>query len=402
MSDTLQTQTVDGSYAVDTSAGTPVMRVSSEWYNRPDDQRFCSLDELMAHTSDLRDVSHAGAIESNKIRVLAGNEDNPDDLRLVFPEKTLRDTEVAAKPTHWSFGQIASLVKAPPGYLRTLPAAIAGINLQHGLMHERTELVKTLVSGDGEDAQVRAFTGPKYGRIYDHEIVQAVHNIAGNGLGEARWKIPGQLDWSTGTYNPNTAVTKETTTLFASDRDVFMFLADDRNPIEIGKLPDGKPDLLFRGFFVYNSEVGSKSFGLATMYLRGVCANRILWGVEKFQEVCFRHSSGAPDRFAKEVMPALQSYAEASTGKLLAGINDARRTVVADDEAGQLEFLARRKFTHADSAKIIKSVTENEGHEPSSIWDFVQGISAVARDKGRQDERVSFERQATRLLPNTN
>jgi len=40
-------------------------------------------------------------------------------------------------PTHWSFGQLASQVGAPAAYLRQLPAALAGINLQYGLTANR-------------------------------------------------------------------------------------------------------------------------------------------------------------------------------------------------------------------------------------------------------------------------
>ncbi len=56
------------------------------------------------------------------------------------------------------------------------------------------------------------------------------------------------LDWSNGVYNPLVDITQDTTTLYASDRDVFLFLVDDLNPIEAGRLPDGSPDLYFRGF----------------------------------------------------------------------------------------------------------------------------------------------------------
>ena len=87
----------------------------------------------------------------------------------------------------------------------------------------------------------RRITGPNYGRIYDHELVAAVQRIAGDGVGDTRWKVPGVLDWSTGVYNPCVDVTKDTTTLYASDRDVFLFLVDDLNPIEAGTLPDGSP-----------------------------------------------------------------------------------------------------------------------------------------------------------------
>jgi hypothetical protein len=80
-------------------------------------------------------------------------------------------------------------------------------------------------------------TGPEYGRIYDHELVSAVQRIAGNGTGDTRWKVPGTLDWSSMRYNPHVDITQGTTTLYASDRDVFLFLVDDTHPIEAGRLP---------------------------------------------------------------------------------------------------------------------------------------------------------------------
>ena len=90
-------------------------------------------------------------------------------------------------------------------------------------------------------------------------------NIAGDGTGDTRWKVPGVLDWATMTHNPFVDITKDTTTLYASDRDVFLFLVDDTHPIEAGRLPNGDPDLYFRGFYCWNSEVGSKTLGIASL-----------------------------------------------------------------------------------------------------------------------------------------
>ena len=39
---------VTGGYKVDVSRGERMGRVSSEWFNRPDDERFLSLDDLFA------------------------------------------------------------------------------------------------------------------------------------------------------------------------------------------------------------------------------------------------------------------------------------------------------------------------------------------------------------------
>ena len=52
---------------------------------------------------------------------------------------------------------------------------------------------------------------------------------------------------------------------------MFLFLVDDLNPIEAGLLPDGSPDLYFRGLYCLNSEVGAKALGIASFYLRAGC-----------------------------------------------------------------------------------------------------------------------------------
>ncbi len=378
-------------YRVDPGHGERVGRVSSEWFSRPADERFLSLSDLHRSVKTRADRSRARTVESRDVRVEAAR-DNPERLGLVLPGEP-----EPVMPTHWSFGQLASLVGAPAGYLRGLPAPIAGINLQYGLTHHRAEMVKAYTTEDGR-TELRAVTGPDYGRIHDHELVDSVMRIAGNGTGDTRWKVPGVLDWSTMTYNPRVDISKETTTLYASDRDVFLFLCDDLNPIEAGRLPDGSPDLYFRGFYCWNSEVGSRTLGIASFYLRAVCANRNLWGVEQFEEVTIRHSKHAAGRFAAEAAPALQSFAESSAAGFISGIRAAREQIVArtDDDRG--EFLRRRGFSKGDTARIIDTVLVEEGHPPSSVFDFVQGITAMARTEPRQDARLEVELKAKRLL----
>lgn len=382
---------MDGPYKVgDLSAGTTDLRVQSQWFNRPDDQRFLDLDSLYASVRRRSDASWVEVVESKDLKV-AASRDDCDKLELWLPSGRL------AKPTHWSFGQVASLVGAPAGYLRRLPAFMAGLNLQYGLQEFRGEAVKVYASED-DGVELFAATGPTYGRIFDHEVVGAVRSIAGNGVGDSQWKVPGVMDWRTGLYDPHADITKESTTLFASDRDVFLFLVDDTHPIEIGKLPDGSPDLVFRGFYAWNSEVGSKTFGLATFYLRAVCQNRILWGVEGHQEIRLRHSLNAPARFAAEAAPALLEYANRSTGKLLAGIQSARAAVVARTDDERTEFLARRGFNRSEVAQVLAAVESEEGRPAESVWDFVQGITAAARSRGHQDARIEFEGRAKKIL----
>lgn len=380
-----------GAHKVDPGRGAKVSRVSSEWFSRPDDERFLSLSDLHEKVRARTDRSHTRVVESASIRVEARREDT-EALTLVLPGC---DSQVA--PTHWSFGQLASLVGAPTAYLRQLPGPLAGINLQYGLATHRAEQVKTLEVENGR-LELRAITGPDYGRIYDHELVAAVRRIAGDGTGDTRWKVPGLLDWGTNLYNPHVDVSKETTTLYASDRDVFLFLVDDLNPIEAGYLPDGSPDLYFRGFYCWNSEVGAKSLGIASFYLRAVCANRNLWGVEDFQEITIRHSKYAAGRFASEAAPALESFANSSPQPFINGIKAARANIVARTDEDRSDFLRKQGFSKGETDKIIQTVFAEEGHPPSSVFDFVQGITAVARAKPHQDARLDLESKARKLL----
>jgi hypothetical protein len=380
-----------GGYKVDISRGERIGRVSSEWFSRPDDERYLSLSELYASVKGRAERSRTRTVESAAIRVEA-HRDDPENLALVLPE-----AEAPVAPTHWSFGQLASLVSAPAAYLRQLPAPLAGINLQYGLTSHRAEQIKTLETEDGR-TELRAVTGPDYGRIYDHELVAAVQKIAGNGTGDTRWKVPGTLDWSSGVYNPMVDITKDTTTLYASDRDVFLFLVDDMNPIEAGKLSDGSPDLYFRGFYCWNSEVGAKTLGIASFYLRAVCQNRNLWGVEDFQEISIRHSKYAANRFAHEAAPALTRFADSSPRPFVEGIRAARERIVAHSDDDRTDFLRKRGFSKAETARIVETVLAEEGRPPESVFDFVQGITAVARSKPQQDTRLEMEGKAKKLL----
>src|SRR5271166_3067972 len=338
-----------GGYKVDATRGERVGRVSSEWFSRPADERYLSLSDLFAAVRGRTERSRTRTVESASIRVEA-TRDDAERLALMLP-----GSEAQIAPTHWSFGQLSSLVGAPAAYLRQLPAPLAGINLQYGLTSHRTEQVKTLEIED-DRVELRAVTGPDYGRICDHELVAAVQRIAGNGTGDTRWKVPGVLDWSTGVYNPQVDVTQDTTTLYASDRDVFLFLVDDLNPIEAGRLPDGSPDLYFRGFYCWNSEVGAKTLGIASFYLRAVCQNRNLWGVEDFKEICIRHSKYAASRFAHEAAPALLNFANSSPLPFINGIKAARERIVAKTDEDRADFLRRRGFSKTETGKIIDAV----------------------------------------------
>ncbi len=155
---------VTSSFKVDIARGERIGRVSSEWFSRPDDERYLSLSDLHRAVSARTEHARVRTVKSADIRVEA-TRDNAERLFLIAP-----GGRAPVAPTHWSYGQLCSLVGAPASYMRQLPAPLAAINLQHGLLNHDAEMVKTLEMDDGR-VELRAVTGPDYGSYLNSQAV---------------------------------------------------------------------------------------------------------------------------------------------------------------------------------------------------------------------------------------
>jgi hypothetical protein len=126
--------------------------------------------------------------------------------------------------------------------------------------------------------------------------------------------------------------------------------------------------------------------------------NRNIWGAEGFEEISIRHSKFAANRFAHEAAPALETFANSSPAPCMARIKASRERIVARNDHDRDSFLRKQGFSKLETAKIIATVRDEEGHAPESIFDFVQGITALARSKPHQDARLELEGKAAKLL----
>lgn len=344
-------------------------RASREWASRPDDQRYLTLAELF-------DYTHGRA---GDCRVF--NSDNKE-LKAYGTEEgeLILNTKLGPHVfNNWSFGQISQIAQAPGSYLRKLSSPLAAACLNEGLLTSQRDENMLMVDND---STIRCATSTTYGRIWDHQIVKAVQEVASNGA----WKVPGA---SYASSNP-----KRATTLYASDRDVFMFLVDEDHPVEVNG------ETLFRGFYAWNSEVGSQVFGLATFLYRYVCDNRMIWGQSNKTELRIKHSSGAPERFLREGKQALLEYSSQSTQPLMEQITRAQNIRVGKDEDEVKEFLKKRGLTAATADRVIESAKAEENCI-NTPWSLANGMTAYARSISHTDERVKMEREAGKLLDAT-
>ena len=361
---------------------TTLMQASNQWMNRPTDERFVSLNELHQKSVSNRRNSRA-AVESSRHLTAEPAPGNETKGLVMSGENGM------SIPTNWAFGQLASLAKAPAGYLRTLPAPVAADCINYGLKFKRDpENVGVYRTADPSTGAVemRAATGPNYGRVYNDDIVAALMQKFGDGV-TGDFKVPGE-------FGKDVPITRDNTTIYGSDRDVFIFLADEKNRIEMSDRRNGQDGSLARGFFVWNSEVGSQSIGAAFFLFDYVCMNRIVWGVQEFKEIRLRHTKTAPDRWLEEITPVLTDYANASAAPIEETIREAQQKRVDDD----LDKFLSNRFSRSEATAIKQAHIREEGRPIETVWDATTAVTAHAKTIPNQDTRVAMERKGGDIL----
>jgi hypothetical protein len=354
---------------------------NEQWRNRPADERFTSLPELQAAAQHVMDHSNARVVASKSLTA------DIDNGKLVVRGPS----GAPAVPTHWAFGQLAARAGAPAGYLRDLPNELAVDLLNYGLHVARpVEDIGVLLYKNGGPAELHAVNGPNYGRIWNARVGNALVEAFGDGR-TGNFRVPGE-------FGKQVPITKENTTLYASDRDMVVFLADEDKSVEVPNRRDGKTGRVSQGLAIGNSDVGSGTLWVADFIFDHFCCNRIIWGLREVQELRIRHTASAPHRFLSEVVPMLKEIARSQVRMSQAQIIAAQQAKVGDMDA----FLKSRKFSRAQVAGIRAAYQTDEsvelGINSSSLWDAVVGITAYARGLEYQDARVEIEREAGKIL----
>lgn len=368
-----------------------LMQAHRQWASRPADQRYTTLEALREAVNARRFASRSIDEDLGKIQITVNGEE-------IYVGGALSQSV----PTHWAFQQFAGCLKAPAAYLRTLPAPLLTDCLNYGLERaqaaERQTLKFMTISQDEGPGVLQAVTSSTYGRIWDADVADAALRIVERSGG--RFYNPkaypvnqdGRVQIGVGEPVPSG--------LYASDRDIFIFMIDGGSMFDIGERAQ-----LNRGFFLWNSEVGSKTFGMTTFLFNQVCGNHIVWGAQDINELVIRHTKNGPYRFDSEAAPALMNYVESSAKPMIDSIRKAMDYLLPADESGQkvseetvFQFVNRySKFTKSEVRNGIDAANREEG-DCRTLWQVVQGLTAYARGFDWVDARADLERRAGKLL----
>ena len=254
-------------------------QASKQWASRPDDERFSNLNEMYKATLEYFMERRTSESPYRDLSVIAGED---DELYLTGK------MGVKAKFTNWSFGQLASKLECPTGYLQRLPATLTAQNLNYGLANKSdlTDANLLLKQTGDIDLSVRSITSNRYARIWDFEIISKLKENLEFSPG---WVVPPARPAHANQKGTRPATQEDLLAygkfglsinlgdmiapagLYGSDHDCFLFFVNEQNRINDGN------NAVSKGFFLSNSEVGAATFKLMKFYYKSVCGNHIVW-----------------------------------------------------------------------------------------------------------------------------
>ena len=222
---------------------------STNLFTRPPEEHFPSFEAIQRDASAQRD--RCTELDAKDTSILFS--ESGDELH--FGEHTLRLTPYA-------LAQLAAMAKVPlPVLERITPETRAKVLNQCFPRNKRYKVA--LADGD----KLRAITSDRYERVWDADVLEEINRwLMGSGF------IPAVPTINTDEHGTN-AMGNTKPALFRSDRDMFSFFYSNRSPGD-----DGFGGLR-KGVFVWNSEVGYKSFGFSTFVFRECCSKYAEFGI---------------------------------------------------------------------------------------------------------------------------
>ena len=348
-----------------------------EWATRPPDERYASVSSLHEAARARRTSTEERVVEAHQIRTAAESDD-----ALVLKDASARTSAL----THWSFEQLASMIGAPPKYLRTLPAPIAASAINVGLQRQNRE-AHQFFADRAAPWTVHALTSLRYVRVHHDELAARVLDLMAE---HPAWNLP--LGYKDGVYGAELVPSGA----YLGDRDMFLFLVDSNRDLE--DPTDRSHAGLFRGFILRNSDVGAAALTLDVFLYRVVCGNNIIWGFQHVAGFRRRHVGASIHEAWTDSLHSVRAALDANLADDRTTIHRATTHELGADREQVLDAATTRLELSRKQAAEAFGLAERFETNPRSIWGFVQGLTRLSQRTSWQDQRFALDRAAGRLL----
>lgn len=357
-----------------------LMTAHNQYINRPPDERFASLHDLQAAALEDKNRSAERTYNLKDLRVTADGQ----ALQLNSPRG-------AAEFSHWSFGQTASMLQAPAGFLRDklnpqLTADVLNYRIEQSAPGSTAVL---LVRGsNGTPPMIRACSSETYGRLYDADLLHGAYDHVfahrSTGTGDL-WQPP--TDWE-----------GKTAGLYRGDRDMFTIMIDGGSIVTDPSARSGDGGM-FRGIMLRNSEVGASSVVIECVLFRYICGNLIIWGASVSSQYRRRHVG---KRVLRDVLAELRRVSTAWVHRPASADEQLIRMLIdreiAHTKEAVIDELRAMGATKDQATAAYDACERSESASPRSFWGVAQGLTRESQQTPYQDERYELDKLAGLVL----
>ena len=376
------------------SSSTPRVNISTaqaEYYRRPADERFETLDALIANARHDKEHSAERTYNLKDLRAVATVREGHTAPTGEVPRVVLESPRGQADFTHYSFGQLARTIGAPASYLRELPPSIAADCINHGLRDaEPGTAANLLIRANGGTPVVRAATSDTYGRVWDADLYGTAARYFGDGATSAggAWQTPPAWPGSlpSGQYR--------------GDRDSFVIRVDGGSIVNDPRARQGKPGGgLYRGIMVRNSEVGAARVTIECVLFDYICGNHMLWGAVIDRRFRRRHVGTRITRDTiQELLTIARAFNTRSASQDAAIIQDLVTHELAHTREAVIDELRKVGYSKQQADTAYDTCEQREPFSPRSYWGLAAGTTRASQESGYQDDRLIMDQLAAALL----
>lgn len=360
----------------------------AQYFSRPDDQKFYSLDDLRAAADAEKLAARTARLYTSDIKIEAtGNPDSPIAL--------YGTTNTRAGFTPWAFGQLCAYLRAPSDYLRRQAPELMADCLRADISRAaadpenfRPEHRALFRAGTDGSLTVRALTSTKYARLWDADLLSITEH----------WKAANPAIDLPPIWDRDANGQRRRGGAYRSDRDMFLLLTDGGSIVDDPSAGPGG-GALYRGVIIVNSETGASTCDVFGFLFRAICGNHNIWGFSQSLDFSRRHVGHG---FHHEVSTALRritNWLSRPASDDVKMINAALTQTIGDDDKAAIDNLTRTlKIPQSTAEAAIRAAEAHETCNPRSIWGAVQGLTRISQDREHFADRMALDLIAARLL----
>lgn len=259
--------------------------------------------------------------------------------------------------------------------------------------------------------QLRCVTSDSYSRIWNHEVAEmALALEEGEG-----WKTPPArscglpgVPTRIATYDDvihkcahqslGIRVGDEISPagLYVSDHDLFIFQVNEDYAIDAGG-----GEMLYRGVFWSNSEVGDARFRGTMSLFDSVCGNHIVWSAKIVADITIVHRGNANETF-REMMAQATSRMQGGTRDEEQRIQRSKMHVLGSGQPEVVKLVFGKNWGLSKEVCEMAYVlairhAEDHGTEPNTAWGYAAGLTRLSQGL-YADKRVEIDRAAGKVL----